>query len=330
MKLPACSGQDKSLHETSLSTMNSPSVIAQPTVSIGLPVYNGGRYLRQALDSLLAQTHKDFELIIGDNASTDETEAICLEFAASDSRIRYFRHHENLGAVRNFLFVFEKARGQFFMWAAHDDLWESNWLEQMHATIASETGSMAYGQVQTIDDTGRPMVHPANNRAFRFDQSFAWIRQLSYFLQYEGLGKANPIYGLFHRADMVQLGFAALMKGSYADCAYLFHVLSRLRMKSVAAVFHYKRVHAASGANVATPQASSALTRYPVLARMNAVVRSLLNVDAIANYVERTHSLERFLLFTAIPLKILFTVHGLVLSYLCAQDNQARASGFSE
>jgi glycosyltransferase involved in cell wall biosynthesis len=90
-------------------------------VSVGLPVYNGARYLREAVDSILAQDYADFELIISDNCSEDETEAICREYAARDPRVRYYRAERNMGPAWNFLRVYQLARGEFFMWAAHDD-----------------------------------------------------------------------------------------------------------------------------------------------------------------------------------------------------------------
>jgi glycosyltransferase involved in cell wall biosynthesis len=92
-----------------------------PRVSIGLPVYNGEKYLRVAIVSLLEQDYGDFELIISDNASTDTTGEICREFAAKDPRIRYYRNENNIGAAGNYRRVFELARGEFFGWAAHDD-----------------------------------------------------------------------------------------------------------------------------------------------------------------------------------------------------------------
>lgn len=96
-----------------------------PKVSIGMPVYNGEKSIREALDSLLAQTFTDFELIISDNASTDGTEAICREYVERDPRIRYVRQSENRGPIANFQFVLEEAVGEYFMWAAHDDERES-------------------------------------------------------------------------------------------------------------------------------------------------------------------------------------------------------------
>src|SRR5579871_3942080 len=91
-------------------------------VSIGLPVHNGERYLREAIDSLLAQTYRDFELIISDNGSTDGTEAICRAYAAADPRIRYYREEQNRGCAWNWNRVFALARGEIFKWAAHDDV----------------------------------------------------------------------------------------------------------------------------------------------------------------------------------------------------------------
>lgn len=100
-----------------------------PKISIGMPVYNGSEYIRQAIDSLLVQSFTDFELIISDNASTDDTQEICKEYAKKDCRICYIRQLRNLGAFLNFKFVLEKATGEFFMWAAIDDLRSPDCLE---------------------------------------------------------------------------------------------------------------------------------------------------------------------------------------------------------
>ena len=79
---------------------------SEPRVSIGMPVYNGENYLAQALDSLLAQTFTDFEIVICGNASTDGTEALCREYAERDARIVYRRNESNVGAAANFNKVF--------------------------------------------------------------------------------------------------------------------------------------------------------------------------------------------------------------------------------
>lgn len=104
-------------------------------VSIGLPVYNGARYLRSALDSLVAQDYADFEIIISDNGSEDETEAICRDYAARNARIRYYRAGRNMGPVWNAVRVYELARGEYFMLAAHDDLRHPQYLSRCVAEL---------------------------------------------------------------------------------------------------------------------------------------------------------------------------------------------------
>lgn len=100
-----------------------------PRVSVGLPVYNGERYLAETIESLLDQTHKDFEIVISDNASTDRTKEICQKYMAMDGRIRYHRNPENLGAHANYNQAFLRARGVYFKWASSNDLCGPRFLE---------------------------------------------------------------------------------------------------------------------------------------------------------------------------------------------------------
>lgn len=97
-------------------------VSSKPRVSIGLPVFNGEKYLEEALDSILRQTYQDFELIISDNASNDDTSQICRLYAEKDSRIRYYRNKRNIGAARNHNRVFELSNGTYFKLADYDDV----------------------------------------------------------------------------------------------------------------------------------------------------------------------------------------------------------------
>src|SRR6266511_793350 len=83
----------------------------RPRVSIGLPVFNVERFVAEAIDSILAQTFTDFEMIVSDNASTDRTEEICRQYAEKDERIRYVRNRENYGAAFNFNQTFHLSRG---------------------------------------------------------------------------------------------------------------------------------------------------------------------------------------------------------------------------
>ncbi|HKP97263.1 MAG TPA: glycosyltransferase family 2 protein [Fibrobacteria bacterium] len=108
-----------------------------PLVSLGLPVYNGSNFLRPALDSILAQTYRHWELILSDNGSTDATESICREYAAREPRIRYYREAVNRGATWNFNRVFDLATGPLFRWTAHDDVCAPELLERCVAVMQS-------------------------------------------------------------------------------------------------------------------------------------------------------------------------------------------------
>src|ERR1700730_635676 len=100
-----------------------------PRLTVGLPVYNGESYLAESLDALLGQSYEDFELIISDNASTDGTADICRGYAKQDSRIRYIRQPHHIGLAPNHNFVAEQGRGEFFKWAAADDLYARDLLK---------------------------------------------------------------------------------------------------------------------------------------------------------------------------------------------------------
>ena len=129
-----------------------------PRVSIGMPVYNGERHLAQAIDSLLAQTFTDFELIIADNASTDATGDICAAYQAREPRVRYVRHATNRGAVYNWNFVVHEARGEYFKWASANDYCAPTMLERLVQVLDTEPQvAVTYGRTAVIDDDGLPL-----------------------------------------------------------------------------------------------------------------------------------------------------------------------------
>jgi len=129
-----------------------------PPVSIGVPVYNGERYLAETLDSILAQTFGDFELILSDNASTDRTEAICREYARRDPRIRYYRNDRNLGAAPNYNRVFRLSRGEFFKWASSDDVLAPEYLRKCVEALRSRPEAvLCQSLIEGIDSEGRSL-----------------------------------------------------------------------------------------------------------------------------------------------------------------------------
>lgn len=127
----------------------------KPCVSIGMPVYNGEAYIREAIDSILAQTFQDFELIISDNASTDSSESICQEYAVRDPRIRYYRQPQNYGPAWNYNYVFEVSNGKYFKWAAHDDLCAPEFLERCIEKLdQDQLVVLCYSQTRVINEKG--------------------------------------------------------------------------------------------------------------------------------------------------------------------------------
>jgi glycosyltransferase involved in cell wall biosynthesis len=128
----------------------------KPRVSIGLPVFNGEDYLVETLDSILAQTYTDFKLIISDNASTDRTPEICKGYAAKDRRIRYYRNKKNLGAAPNFNRVFELSSGEYFKWAAHDDIIAPDFLERCVEVLDHDPSMvLCHSKLKLIDENGK-------------------------------------------------------------------------------------------------------------------------------------------------------------------------------
>lgn len=129
-----------------------------PSVSIGVPVYNAAPYLGETLDSLLAQTHTDFELIISDNASTDATPDVIHAYAARDKRIRSYRQSVNIGLGNNWSFVARQARGRWFKWVSANDYCEQRLLQDsLEPLRADPTVVLCYGRTQLIDLAGNPL-----------------------------------------------------------------------------------------------------------------------------------------------------------------------------
>jgi glycosyltransferase involved in cell wall biosynthesis len=126
-----------------------------PLVTIGLPVYNSERFIRQSLDSLLGQTYRDFILIISDNASTDTTAEICQSYAKSDGRIQYHRNAVNIGNPGNFNRVFSLTRTKYLKWSTSDDWWAPTFVERALEVMERDPGiALCYPQAYIVDADG--------------------------------------------------------------------------------------------------------------------------------------------------------------------------------
>lgn len=172
-------------------------IMSLPKVSFGLPVYNGERYLRQAMDSLLNQDFEDFEIVISDNASTDATAEMCRAYAARDKRIRYYRTESNIGSGPNFRRVFELARGDFFKWCAHDDTCGPTFASRCMQVFESAPSSvvLVYPQCTLIDESGNVLgvaedhVETKHKRASR--RLSQVLRNVSYAYPIRGLIRSS-------------------------------------------------------------------------------------------------------------------------------------------
>ncbi len=216
---------------------------ANPTVTIGIPVYNGANYLKQALDSVLAQSYTDFEVVITDNASTDATEEICQIYARRDSRIRYFRSDINRGATWNFNRAFKLSRGSYFKWLAHDDMMATDFLKECVAALDNNPGVvLSYSKVRMIDSEGGPIEDYGISLAVGSSDVKQRVRDimLAWHLCYEVFGlirvsvlRKTPLMGDYGHADGVLLARLAMM-GRFQEAPQVLLFLRRHAEQSMA------------------------------------------------------------------------------------------------
>lgn len=211
-----------------------------PRVSIGVPVYNGARYLPELLESLLAQTFTDFEVIVCDNASTDRTEEIGRAYAARDERIRYVRNPTNLGATGNFRRSFDLSCGTYFRWAAADDVSAPQFLARCVEVLDREPDVvLAYPKTKFIDETGR-VTSEYDDRLH-----IQCARPSERFWQVVvRLGRCNALYGLM-RADVLR---RTGLLGDFlaADMVFLPELSLYGTFWEIPEYLFYRRFHAAA------------------------------------------------------------------------------------
>ena len=208
-----------------------------PLLSIGLGVRNGEPYLSEMIDSILAQTFTDFELIISDNCSTDNTPAVCAAYAARDKRVRYLPLESNIGAVPNHNRTVALARGKFFKYCAHDDIMEPTFLEKcLRALEEAPDAVVAYPRTMFIDDDGAPIREdtislasppgPAHQRLQIFFPRISYI---------------NPLYGVI-RADVLR---QTHLERSFlkSDQVLIAELLMRGRFVEIPEILFYRRLH---------------------------------------------------------------------------------------
>ena len=179
---------------------------------MGLPVYNGGTLLQDSLDSLMAQTFEDFELIISDNASTDGTSELCQALAERDPRVRYHRNATNMGATRNHNRVVELSRGEYFRWASHDDLLEPTFLEKTIAVLDADADQrfvLCFSLLDHIDEEGNVIAGGTQSPVFDDPRPSDRLRR---FWESERMHQVQ--YGLIRRHMLVRTALEGDWYGS--------------------------------------------------------------------------------------------------------------------
>jgi glycosyltransferase involved in cell wall biosynthesis len=145
------------------------------TVAIGMPVWNGEAFLSEAIESILAQTYDDLELVISDNASTDATPEICRTYAKRDARVRYIRQEANIGANPNYIEVFRRSSGRYFKWAAHDDVLAPGFIQECVRVLDNDQAVVLCSPATVmINEDGSPVRYSAEHKAVVDSYGHKW------------------------------------------------------------------------------------------------------------------------------------------------------------
>jgi len=185
-----------------------------PTVTIGVPVFNGETFIRQTLESILRQQYDDFELLIGDNASTDSTLSICSGYAARDSRIRVLTSDTNRGAAPNYNRLVHEATGRYFRWLPADDLIAPTFLGQCVEYLnAHPDVILCYPSTSPIDEEGNPLTRDPED-ALEVTASRPSARLRQYFVSSYLNRQCNGVLGVVRTDVLRRTGLIGPYAGS--------------------------------------------------------------------------------------------------------------------
>ena len=183
--------------------------MTRPRTVLGMTLYNNAKHLREAADSLLSQTDRDFALLMLDDGSSDEVEGIAREYERQDDRVRYLRHQQRQGMVPTWKEVAEMARrdhpqAEYFAWVSDHDRWDTRWLERMVAELDAHPGAvLAYPQTLRIDDAGT--VVDKEPRVFDTSGMTSAAERWRHF-SWNGFGSGDMVYGLMRMPALEAAG----------------------------------------------------------------------------------------------------------------------------
>jgi len=261
---------------------------ASPAVSIGMPVYNGERYIRAALDSVLAQTFADFELLISDNCSTDKTRDICTEYSEKDPRIKYIRQPENLGGHWNFNFVTQNVTGSLITWLAHDDILEPGYLKAaVEYMLENPDTVLVASDFEVIDQIGTVLGLEALEK---IRDHIDWEKRCAEFFKYPISNVFFCIYGLMRTpaCQSVLQSVAEPKMATGSELPILARFAARGEIASIPAVLRKYRSHADSVYSSEIAAISARPVHHRVLLELANIYR--LRLDQLAVLFSSSYS----------------------------------------
>lgn len=212
-----------------------------PLISLGLPVYNGSNFLEETLGSILDQSFSDFELIISDNASTDKTYEICKNFAEKDSRIILTRNDENLGAAFNYNKVFSLAKGKYFKWASHDDLYDKDYLAKLVKPLEENSEvAVSYPRRVVINEKGTIEEYVSDDLYLLQDNPARRYKKFLKRFRYNTI-YCDPVFGLMRRDALEKTKLIGIYPTS--DMNLLAELALRGKFVEVEEYLFYRRRH---------------------------------------------------------------------------------------
>lgn len=223
-------------------------VLNMTKLFIGMPVYNGARFISQALDSLIDQKFHDWSLLIADNASDDDTENICKKYCSKDQRMQYFRHERNIGAAANFKYLLDRADAAYFMWAAADDVWHPEFLTSCIGVLEKNHSiGVAFCNTVNIDVYGNVIRSYPDFSVFANSSRFVNICR--FLISPEIHGKANIIYSCYRLSLLKDVWEASPLTDRWgSDMCFVLAALARYNLTIDNRILFQKRIITTDGA----------------------------------------------------------------------------------
>ncbi|MCQ8105484.1 glycosyltransferase family 2 protein [Methylomonas sp. SURF-2] len=259
----------------------------QPLVSVGIPTYNRAALLSRSIESALSQDYKNIEVLVSDNASTDETETVCLLHCGKDSRLKYIRHSNNRGAVINFYDVLMRASGQFFMWLGDDDWIDAGYISSCVKLLISDPDISLVSGVPKYYRDGEKIY---DGNIFSLLHDAWWVRVVFY---YGWVADNGMFYGLMRTQKLRKIEIWNTMGGDW-------HLIANIVSIGKAAMVPEVSVHRELGGASASYRHIAKSLGLPLIQAMFPM--STIACGAFNNIVFKAHECKKRSIFSRIIL----------------------------